>query len=507
MKAMDLAKRAAANRLVDFLCADPKRNMSKTMTRINRLCPSSLFPAQRQAFSRIVNDPTNNMYQLIMRTMKLNPAVRNDLIKTFLVDANLMAWGVQEKMRAKYQCNIPWAILLDPTSACNLHCTGCWAAEYGHKLNLTYKEIDSIICQGKALGVHIYIYTGGEPLVRKHDLIRLCEAHPDCAFLCFTNSTLIDEEFCQAMIRVKNFIPAISAEGDEAATDGRRGEGVYQKVDAAMDLLQSHGLPFGVSICYTHDNAPSVASDAYFDWLISKGALFAWIFSYMPVGVDAPTSLMPTPDDRERLYRFNRHVRATKPILTLDFQHDGEFVGGCIAGGRRYLHINAAGDVEPCVFIHYSNANIRDMSLLDCLRSPIFMAYYEEQPFNDNLLRPCPMLENPDCLEAMVERTGAHCTDLQAQESAHELAEKCRPAARAWAPVAERLWTDVSDPRAALRNRTCSGLAESDLNKLDQQGRTVHGAFDPERPLDKYALLGAERPQQQPRSDERAKVA
>lgn len=111
---------------------------------------------------------------------------------------------------------------------------GCWAAEYGHKLNLSYDEIDSIIRQGKELGVHIYIYTGGEPLVRKHDLIKLCEAHPDCAFLCFTNATLIDEEFCQEMICVKNFIPAISAEGDEAATDGRRGEGTYAKVEAAM---------------------------------------------------------------------------------------------------------------------------------------------------------------------------------------------------------------------------------------------------------------------------------
>lgn len=484
MRPMDFAKRTAANKLVDYLCADPENNMSEVMDKINAICPDALFPAQREAFTKVMSDPDNNMYQLMMRIMNLNPAVRNDMIKTVLVESNLIAWGIQEKMREKYRCNIPWAILLDPTSACNLHCTGCWAAEYGHKLNLSYDEIDSIICQGKELGVHIYIYTGGEPLVRKHDLTRLCEAHPDCAFLCFTNATLIDEEFCQEMIRVKNFIPAISAEGDEAATDGRRGEGTYAKVEAAMNLLNSHGLPFGVSICYTHDNAPSVASDEYFDWLIEKGALFAWIFTYMPVGKDAPTSLMPTPEDRERLYRFNRRIRETKPILTLDFQHDGEFVGGCIAGGRRYLHINAAGDVEPCVFIHYSNANVREMSLLDCLRSPIFMAYYEGQPFNDNLLRPCPMLENPECIEHMVEETGAHCTDLQATESAHDLAEKCRPAAREWAPVAERLWTDPDDPRAELRNRTCSGLADSDLERMKRQGRTMRAAFDPDRDKD-----------------------
>ena len=105
-----------------------------------------------------------------------------------------------------------------PTSACNLHCTGCWAAEYGHQLNLDLDTIDSIVRQGKELGTYMYIYTGGEPLVRKKDLIKICEMHPDCEFLSFTNGTLIDEEFCQEMLRVKNFVPAISLEGFETAT-------------------------------------------------------------------------------------------------------------------------------------------------------------------------------------------------------------------------------------------------------------------------------------------------
>ena len=53
------------------------------------------------------------------------------------------------------------------------------------------------------------------------------------------------------MLRVKNFIPSISLEGFEAANDGRRGAGVYQKVMDAMALLKSHKLPFGISTCYT----------------------------------------------------------------------------------------------------------------------------------------------------------------------------------------------------------------------------------------------------------------
>ena len=115
-----------------------------------------------------------------------------------------------------------------------MHCTGCWAAEYGNKLNLTLEELDSIVTQGKELGTYMYIFTGGEPLVRKQDVIALCEKHSDCEFLSFTNGTLIDEDFCREMLRVKNFVPAISLEGFEAANDGRRGQGVYEKVHKAM---------------------------------------------------------------------------------------------------------------------------------------------------------------------------------------------------------------------------------------------------------------------------------
>ena len=470
MKATDHVKRAAYNKAVDYLLEDPENHVRKIMDLLDKAAPDDLFPSQRKAF-RTAIDSQNNWYQLIMKVLDLNPEVRDTLLRTFIVDANLMAWPEQEKNRAKHGCNIPWAVLMDPTSACNLHCTGCWAAEYGHNLNLSYDELDAIIRQGKELGTHVYIYTGGEPLVRKRDLIRLCEAHPDCAFLSFTNGTLIDEEFCQEMIRVKNFVPAISVEGFEAATDGRRGEGTFGKVTHAFKLLREHGLPFGVSCCYTSANAGSIASEDFFDWMVDQGVLFAWIFTYFPVGVDAPTDLMVTPGQREHLYRFVRKMRQEKPLFTLDFQNDGEFVGGCIAGGRRYLHINAAGDVEPCVFAHYANANIRESSLLDALKSPLFMAYHDGQPFNDNLLRPCPILENRNMLAEMVERTGAHSTDLQAKESARDLCAKCSRSIEEWAPVAERLWSDPSDPMHAKRQDPTQGMADSDMDKLRAQGR------------------------------------
>lgn len=58
------------------------------------------------------------------------------------------------------------------------------------------------------------------------------------------------------------------------------------------------------------------------------------------------------------------------------------------------------------MFIHYSDSNIREKTLLEVLQSPLFIAYHDSQPFNENHLRPCPMLENPELLREMIAKVG-----------------------------------------------------------------------------------------------------
>ena len=442
MNASNTLKKLGIEQTFNYIYKDPDKHMPKMMDWADKFADGE-FISQRKIIREAITDPEHPYYSYIRRLFKeVDPNVTKTLAVNLFINASLVGWKKEEELRKKYNCNNPWAILLDPTSACNLHCTGCWAAEYGHKLNLTYDEIDDIICQGKELGVYLYIYTGGEPLVRKKDLIRICEKHSDCVFLCFTNSTLIDEEFADEMLRVGNFVPAISLEGFEEATDGRRGAGVYQKVRKAMELLRRKKLIYGISCCYTSANYDSITSEEFYDTLIEMGAYFVWYFHYMPVGNDAVPELMPTPQQRTGVYEKIRRYRATKPLFALDFQNDAEYVGGCIAGGHRYLHINANGDIDPCVFIHYSDSNIREKTLLEALQSPMMMAYHDNQPFNDNMLRPCPMLENPDKLRAMVEKSGAHSTDLQSPETAEHLCAKCDQYAKYWKPVADELWKE-----------------------------------------------------------------
>ncbi|MCD7830178.1 MAG: radical SAM protein [Clostridiales bacterium] len=429
----------AIKQAMNYLEGNPEENIPKLMTWVDRLSPEDYYPKARANIRKAI-DEKNNWYQLILRLYQLDPGVRKTAFQNFLINATLSGSVTQRETAQREGCNVPWAMLVDPTSACNLHCTGCWAAEYGNRLNLSLEDLDSIVSQGKALGTYMYLFTGGEPLVRKKDIIKLCEMHPDCEFLSFTNGTLIDEEFCQEMLRVKNFVPAFSLEGFEEANDARRGQGVDQKVRHAMDLLKAHKLPFGLSICYTSANYDVVTGEAFIDSIIDSGALFAWFFHYMPVGAGAVPALLPDPEQRTVVRQRIRNYRETKPLFTIDFQNDGPYVGGCIAGGRCYLHINAKGDVEPCAFVHYSDSNIHEVSLLQALKNPLFMAYHDNQPFNENLLRPCPMLENPEKLRMMVHQSGARSTEYESPENVDDLCDRTTPYAENWAGTADQLW-------------------------------------------------------------------
>ena len=206
--------------------------------------------------------------------------------------------------------------------------------------------------------------------------------------------------------------------------------------------MKSNRIPFGFSTCFTTANCDSVLSEEFIDLMIDKGAYFSWYFTFMPIGCKTDTSLMANPDQREKLYRTIRGWRSTKAIFNMDFWHDAEYVGGCVAGGRRYCHINANGDVEPCVFCHYSNANIKDVSLIEALGQPLFMEYQKNQPFNQNQFRPCPILDNAPKIAEMVKNSGAKSTEFIDPENVDDLCKKTINYGLTWAKRAEPLWKE-----------------------------------------------------------------
>jgi MoaA/NifB/PqqE/SkfB family radical SAM enzyme len=443
---MNRVQKMTANLILSHLANSPLEKLPVMIDLAEKLDRGHLHGPQISMMRTALTDKNSVWYKFTERLFEeVEPKCISKLLECFFINATLEGGTKNQEVEKKYDCNVPWAILMDPTSACNLQCVGCWAAQYGAKHNLSYETLDSICRQGKGIGIHFYIFSGGEPLMRKADIIRLCDAHPDCYFFAFTNGTLVDEEFCSEVARVGNFTLAFSIEGDEEATDMRRGAGTYQKVLASMELMRSRRLPFGYSTCYHSKNTESVGSDAFVDDMIKRGCRFSWNFTYMPVGKDAQPDLLVTPEQRAWMHRRIREIRDTKPVFAMDFWNDGEYTEGCIAGGRRYLHINAAGDVEPCAFIHYSNVNIHDVSLLEALQSPIFKAYRRGQPFNDNHMRPCPLLDNPGALRCMVKESGAKSTDMESPEDIDALCAKTEEASEKWAEMADSIWAGTGE--------------------------------------------------------------
>ncbi|MCL2512862.1 MAG: radical SAM protein [Oscillospiraceae bacterium] len=450
----DKLTKAAADTMLSgvlkYIDKNPEENIVKILDYSEVLFKKVFPPDNLEKFKAGAADPENTYTILAKNALKdIDRATVRHLILSFGLETVLKGTKTVRENREKYGCNIPFTILFDPTSACNLKCRGCWSSEYGHSQNLSLDEMLDIVKQGKAMGTHNYMLTGGEPLIRKKDVLAVCGQNPDCTFLVYTNATLVDEALCDEMNSVKNITLALSIEGTEISNDFRRGGGSYKTTLEAMDLLKKKKCLFGISVCYTRENIPEVTSDSFLDLMVEKGAKYAFYFNYMPLGSTADENLIPLPEQREFMYKWLRRVRAAnggKSIFIMDFQDDAEYVGGCIAGGRNYFHINSAGDIEPCVFIHYSDSNIRTHTLLEALQNPLFQAYRKGQPFNDNHLRPCPMLENPDLLREIIKETGAKSTNLLQEEDVETLCAKCDKFARAWKPEADRIWAETKHP-------------------------------------------------------------
>ena len=97
-----------------YIEKDPEKNMMKLMDFWDQLAgdnPDTL-PKQRQMVRQVLEDPENNMYQLILHILRdTDTNVLKATFENFFPNATVMGWKRQEELREKYQCNIPWAIL------------------------------------------------------------------------------------------------------------------------------------------------------------------------------------------------------------------------------------------------------------------------------------------------------------------------------------------------------------------------------------------------------------
>ncbi|MBC7220948.1 radical SAM protein [Candidatus Bipolaricaulota bacterium] len=350
----------------------------------------------------------------------------------------LGAHPAREAFRGAYGQSPPGFLTISPTRSCNLSCTGCYAGTENDARTLSFAVLDRVVQEMEDLwGARFAVISGGEPFLYQsegNDLLNLAERHPKLYFLVYTNGTVIDRPLAKRLAEAGNVTPAISVEGTAPTTERRRGDGTFTKVLEAFRHLRAEGVPFGISMTATRENCEELLSDDvvgfYFE---GQGALYGWIFQYMPIGRGYDLSLMVTPEQRLRLQRRMWEVIRTKRIFLMDFWNSGTACHGCVAAGRAggYFYINWNGDVTPCVFIPYAGANIHEIyaaggTINDLMRVPFFadirqwqLSYgYRTKPqATQNLIRPCPHRDHFDFLLPLLDRHRPKPINQEAQDA------------------------------------------------------------------------------------------
>ena len=394
-----------------------------------------------RAIRTMLMNPGHAIHKLFRKASDYLPYdTKVKLFNSLFSNAWFAGWQKKAKTFETYGFWPPFAMILSPTLNCNLRCKGCYTLGYGMRHELPYEVVNKVLKECEELGIFLITVLGGEPLVYPH-LFRMIEEHPRIMFQVYTNGTLVNRETAKRF-RQLNTIVVISIEGYERETDQWRGKGVYKKIAKAFDLLTEERVVVGSSATVTSRNADVVSSDEFVDRMIEMGSLIQMYFLYMPVNGQSDFSLLVTPEQRDHLRRKVAAFRQSKPLFFVDFWNDGPHVQGCIAAGRKYFHVNAKGDIEPCVYTHVAVDNVRDTTLKEALMSPLFKAIRARQPHNENHLRPCMILDNPEIMREIIAATNPRFTHPGAEEIYTERAQDLDAYARKFAAFIEPVWEE-----------------------------------------------------------------
>lgn len=331
--------------------------------------------------AKYMNDGITNIFRDALLSSRLDGNVKE---LRFLIRA-VTAQKKAEKKRLQPKTGgvpVPPFLIASIATQCNLHCAGCYARanrtcmDAPSKAELSTERWGKIFREAESLGISFVLLAGGEPLERP-DVLDEAAKISGLIYPVFTNGTLFKPGVLERFNLHRNLIPVISMEGGRRQTDFRRGQGVFETVRQTMEAMKHLHLLYGVSVTVTKDNLQTVTDNAYISDLKRAGCRVIFLVEYVPVDGNAELAL----DEKDRLILAARQkeLKDRYPgMIFLSFPGDEKEMGGCLAAGRGFFHINAFGDAEPCPFSPYSDISLRNGSLQSALNSGLFRQIREQ---------------------------------------------------------------------------------------------------------------------------------
>jgi MoaA/NifB/PqqE/SkfB family radical SAM enzyme len=341
--------------------------MTETTTPASRLKDDQLSGTDiKLDFTRMLNGSLSTFFRTFLKAAITDPAQASFFAKT-------IRWQRRAAKRrgalAKEGLHVPPIMIFSVTNLCNLNCKGCYhrSLRGSARPELSDERLQGVIAEARDLGISFIVLGGGEPLM-KRAAIDITKKYPDVLFLVFTNGLLITPEAIGRMKSQRNLIPLVSLEGYGAETDGRRGTGVYGRLEGIIGEMNAAGLFWGVSLTLTRDNFDTVTDESYIKNLAAKGCKLFMLVEYTPIR-EGTEGWVLTDEQRSRLGAIGRSLRSKVKAVFVLLPGDEEEMGGCLSAGRGFIHVSAEGDIEPCPFIPYSDVNLNETSLRDALQS------------------------------------------------------------------------------------------------------------------------------------------
>lgn len=349
--------------------------------------------------SKYMNNSINDILFKALRSINIK-----DII--FIIKSILNAKRAYKKRLyfEKYGKHIPSFLIASITNNCNLSCEGCYAKEQNlkNKTLLSKEEWKKIFEEAKNIGVSFCLLAGGETLMRK-DVIKEASKIKEIIFPVFTNGTLIDNEYMNIFKLNKNLIPILSLEGNKNYTDKRRGINVYESVIKVMENLKKEKIFYGTSITVTKENMKEVTSESFINLLNEKKCKIVFYVEYVPV--DKNTIHLTFGETERKTFENTKNYiqKKYKNIIFVSFPGDEKYMGGCLASGRGFFHINSFGDAESCPFSPYSDINLKENTILEVIDSKLFKNIKENNLNSENHLGGCALFENEEKVKKLLD--------------------------------------------------------------------------------------------------------
>jgi MoaA/NifB/PqqE/SkfB family radical SAM enzyme len=412
---------AIASQILGLAGKISNKNLLRILDALERLGSTDWHRRGFAAIRGMIEDDHSGIQAVRRILQKANPQARAALLNNLLLGSLLVGYRKRLDFYNRHGAAPPGTLMISPTVRCNLRCYGCYAATHESGHELSRPEVEGLIRDAALAGTNFILFLGGEPFMVPW-LLDVVEEFPGTAFQIYTNGLLIDDAKVERLAALGNAAVTIGIDGFEEETDGRKGKGAFRGALAVMRKLSDAGVLVGFSTMVSRRNFDEIYSDAFIDTMIENGAGYAWMAVALPQGRACKEQhLIPTLEQKAQIRGKIQDLRRRKPILLIDFYGDAGVTEGC-AAGTLTLHVNANGDVEPCVLFPFAVDNIREKTFTEIIRSDFFRgikAVRERYPRGDQT---CLWVHKPRDVLDVVRRSGARDTSKGAMEQLHELA-------------------------------------------------------------------------------------